>query len=76
MALFFRKNYQKLEVLPFDTTAVQYGLFLNEKLIGCIRVVKPAGQHLNTNAQLIYGNVYGPGGIYYLLYAKMTDHLE
>lgn len=59
MALFLRKNKQELDVLPFDTCAVQYGLFLREKLIGSIRVVKPAGQYINTNAQLIYGDVYG-----------------
>jgi predicted GNAT family N-acyltransferase len=59
MALFLRKNHQELDVLPFDTSAVQYGLFLEEKLIGSIRVVKPVGQYINTNVQLIYGDLYG-----------------
>lgn len=54
MAMFLSKNNKELDVLPFDTSAVQYGLFLNEKLIGSIRVVKPNGKYINTNVQSIY----------------------
>ncbi len=47
LAPFLEQNCEGIDIAPYDVNAIHYGLYLQEQLIGTIRVVKPHDKYTN-----------------------------